>query len=805
MYRIILLTVIVICLFTGSSSAAVPQLINFQGVLTDSAGAPLDGPFDITFKLYGQASGGADFWTEPHIGVAVSNGTFSVHLGSITPFAGISPPPGDEFWMGVTVETDPEISPRTRWVSVPFAFQAAGADTASYAHQAGQVDTAWFAFTSRQSDTASYAGRSLFSDTANYAGRSLFSDTADYSETSLRADTARHALSIADNTVDSSNIVNNSIISADIKNATIIGADIAQNTITGFHIAPNVVSSVEITNSSIKLIDLNNMGAADGQVIKWSTVASSWIVANVTDGNGVSTGWTDDGTVVRLTTIDDSVGIGTTTPSAKLDVVGDIVVSGKAKFGPGHVNTGLYSFVAGETNAASTQWSTVGGGQFNNANGDVAPTISGGRNNTASGAYSTVGGGFNNISGDFYATVAGGVINRADSVFSTVSGGLANVAADSAAFVGGGANNRARGVFSVVAGGGGLSLSDSNSASGKWSSIVGGHGNLATDTAAFIGGGANNRASGIYSVVVGGGGPVAADSNAASGRWSSVVGGTVNIASGQYSFIGGGFRNIASGIYSTVSGGIYDTASGIRSTVGGGRFNTASGYGSTIGGGTRNVASMGESTVSGGSNNKAIELYSTVGGGAANLAAGYYSTVPGGIYNSAVGNYSFAAGRRAKANHDGSFVWADQDDADFLSSVVNEFNVRASGGTRIYSNSALTAGVTLAAGASTWSAVSDSALKRNIREVDYLEVLEKVAVLPISQWSYEAQDESIEHIGPMAQDFYRLFGLGEDDKHINTLDPSGISLAAIKALIAENEVLKQRLLRLEELVNIMTK
>ena len=111
----------------------------------------------------------------------------------------------------------------------------------------------------------------------------------------------------------------------------------------------------------------------------------------------------------------------------------------------------------------------------------------------------------------------------------------------------------------------------------------------------------------------------------------------------------------------------------------------------------------------------------------------------------------------------------------------------------------------MAAGASSWSAVSDSALKRNIREVDYHDVLQKVAELPISQWSYEAQDESIEHIGPMAQDFYRLFGLGKDDKHISTLDPDGVALAAIKALIEENEALKQRLLRLEELVNIMAK
>ena len=109
--------------------------------------------------------------------------------------------------------------------------------------------------------------------------------------------------------------------------------------------------------------------------------------------------------------------------------------------------------------------------------------------------------------------------------------------------------------------------------------------------------------------------------------------------------------------------------------------------------------------------------------------------------------------------------------------------------------------MTLAAGASSWAMVSDSALKRNIREVDYHEILERVAALPISQWSYEAQDESIEHIGPMAQDFYRLFGLGEDDKHINTLDPDGVALAAIKALYKENKELKQRLDELEARIN----
>lgn len=42
-------------------------------------------------------------------------------------------------------------------------------------------------------------------------------------------------------------------------------------------------------------------------------------------GEGVSGGgWTDDGTVVRLTTITDEVGIGTASPAEKLHVVGNL-------------------------------------------------------------------------------------------------------------------------------------------------------------------------------------------------------------------------------------------------------------------------------------------------------------------------------------------------------------------------------------------------------------------------------------------------------------------------------------------------
>jgi hypothetical protein len=57
--------------------------------------------------------------------------------------------------------------------------------------------------------------------------------------------------------------------------------------------------------------------------------------------------------------------------------------------------------------------------------------------------------------------------------------------------------------------------------------------------------------------------------------------------------------------------------------------------------------------------------------------------VPGGRSNTAQGEYSFSAGRRAKANHDGSFVWADSTNADFASTEPNQFLIRASGGAHI--------------------------------------------------------------------------------------------------------------------------
>jgi len=124
--------------------------------------------------------------------------------------------------------------------------------------------------------------------------------------------------------------------------------------------------------------------------------------------------------------------------------------------------------------------------------------------------------------------------------------------------------------------------------------------------------------------------------------------------------------------------------------IGGGGFifngNSVSDNFATIGGGANNVAGNFAGTTT-------DAVYATVGGGLGNKARGSYSTVPGGRQNFADGDYSFAAGRRAQANHAGTFVWADTGDAilgtDFVSTAPNQFLIRASGGVGIGTNNPL--------------------------------------------------------------------------------------------------------------------
>ena len=105
--------------------------IRFNGVLTDPVtGSPLNGFFDITFRIYNVEIAGASLWEETHTGERVNRGVFNVALGSVLAF------PDDLFvggalFLEIQVAPDPPMEPRQVLARVPAAF---------FADKAGDVE-----------------------------------------------------------------------------------------------------------------------------------------------------------------------------------------------------------------------------------------------------------------------------------------------------------------------------------------------------------------------------------------------------------------------------------------------------------------------------------------------------------------------------------------------------------------------------------------------------------------------------------------------------------------------------------------
>lgn len=117
--RILLAAAAIVLVVAGPLSAAGPNTMTYQGRLTNSAGAPLNGDFQVTFSIYGDSTGGFAYWSESQQ-IACVDGLFTVNLGSVTPIPG-NAFGGSAAYLGISIEGDPEMSPRQRLQSVPYA------------------------------------------------------------------------------------------------------------------------------------------------------------------------------------------------------------------------------------------------------------------------------------------------------------------------------------------------------------------------------------------------------------------------------------------------------------------------------------------------------------------------------------------------------------------------------------------------------------------------------------------------------------------------------------------------------------
>jgi len=213
------LLIVVVLLFTIVPSLASPSrapsaistsLIPYQGRLADVSGTPINGKEDIEFRIYDVPAGGMPLWEEHWTGansVDVSDGLFSVLLGSIDNTLASSIQGHEELYLGITVGTDSEMEPRVQMGSVPFAMQA--------------------------------------------------NTVLDGSITTAK---------LVDEAVTSAKIADGTVVTADLANAAVTEAQIANDAVTSAKIADGTVATVDLANDAVTEAKIANDAVGSGQI-----------------------------------------------------------------------------------------------------------------------------------------------------------------------------------------------------------------------------------------------------------------------------------------------------------------------------------------------------------------------------------------------------------------------------------------------------------------------------------------------------------------------------------------------------------
>lgn len=386
------------------------------------------------------------------------------------------------------------------------------------------------------------------------------------------------------------------------------------------------------------------------------------------------------------------------------------------------IGGGSHNVMEGGVSEYSPRWSIIGGGAENRIVGIIGipdyASIGGGWNNEVSRSYSAISGGVSNqcaadnsfIGGGYfnqigapvsYASILGGYNSINNSTYGVVGGGFQNINQGTAGFLGGGRYNAATTTYGSLMGG----YSNTLTTLDRGGFIGGGEGQWIDSSAwsAVLNGSYNFVISNFYSTIAGGY-QNALDYRGGSNLCGFIGAGYNNTNIGSYSSISSGYRNYNHGDASAIGAGKYNTiesgfgvigggasntitASNILAVIGGGLGNCNSQSGKTntgnvIGGGVFNTNLASMSVIAGGASNLITGEFSLVSGGLSNTASGDYSAVLGGISNVAYGQYSLAAGRRAVAADNATFVWSDGSTGAFVSTTNNQVSMLASNGFR---------------------------------------------------------------------------------------------------------------------------
>ncbi|HDD25398.1 MAG TPA: hypothetical protein ENF52_08175, partial [Chloroflexi bacterium] len=683
----------------NSQGAETPLLISYQGYITQN-GQPITATLHITFTLYDAQTGGNVLWQEANKAVEVQNGLFTTYLGDQTALDRSVFAHG-ELWLGVQIEGRPEMTPRQRLVSSPYAIGAGDADTLDGQHGDYYLD--WNNLTNVPSGFADGVDNDSGGDiTAVNAGYGLSGGGSQGDVT----------LQVVTNTIQSrvSGACNPGYSIREIK---------ADGTVVCEKDDIGSGASGDIT-AVIAGYGLGG-GAYEGDATLW--VLTDTIQTRITETCPAGSAIREvkqDGTIVCEadddTTYSAGAGLSLTGNTFSVDFAGSGSANTVAR--SDHNHDGVYAPVnhihsAGDItsgtldNARFSAYSDLSAEGFldNNAGGDLLTRSQADARFVNEGQADA-------ITSDM---IQDGAVGTADLTDSAVTS--AKIQDGSIAFADIGQNGCTNGQVmkwnnatstwvcandndTTYTAGIGISIGvgnsinvqfagtgtadtvarsdhnhdgrywklDGNSGTGPPGNFLGTTDNNPLELRVngkralrlepnanspnVVGGYSGNSVTdGVAGASIGGGGTIWND-NRVTDNYGTIGGGIKNqagndagtVSDKQYATVGGGYGNTASGESSTVGGGKNNTASGAGAVVAGGDNNTASGPVAFVGGGYGNEASGENAAVVGGYRNSAAGYISFIGGGANITVTGQYAAVAGGSAITVTGDYGFVGG-----------------------------------------------------------------------------------------------------------------------------------------------------------------
>ncbi len=347
--------------YSGSPIRA-GRVLNFQGFLTDSGGTPITTDINMRFRLYDAATGGTTLYDTGTCSVGPDDdGIVNVLVGTNTVTGGScwdgNEIPASVFtdnpnvYLGVTVGADDEMTDRQQIANVGYAINAEHLQGFPLGTASGSVP-----FINKDGDlliAATAPGVRSINTSANFqlsSANAITIVSAGSGDITLNA-TESGAIKLQTNDtsgdqvqITNANLVADSLlygyVGNDATGYNLLQLQSGSSAVDRFVVDAegNTTIGGELYLGTIGLGD-NTTADSGASLVGLYDDTMNYVTSNTTVQNaiklldtaidtvsGSAGGWTDDGAVVRLKTIGDSVGIGTTAPLSKLGVLGNLSV-----------------------------------------------------------------------------------------------------------------------------------------------------------------------------------------------------------------------------------------------------------------------------------------------------------------------------------------------------------------------------------------------------------------------------------------------------------------------------------------------